>query len=310
VDLPHSQNVRTDRLEQTKSRIRNLGTDALSDVELLALLLPDGDARLDLGRLFEDAGGLKGLHSRTQAELVLLGLSEQEALRFLAALQLGRRSCRAFDVRPRLVTPEQIFEYLAPALTALRREVFHVLSFNSRNVLLDDSRVAQGTLNACPVDPRDVFGAALSAKATAVVLAHNHPSGDPEPSSTDLHLTQQLTEGATILGIQLLDHISRSLPDMMWLTSMVQNGPELTIQGRTTTLIALSDFVANLGTNPLLIKPIQIDNSETDKAGGAQIARASAGQPPLETIKFTVKAQVAGVAPKGRGGRGAAPARK
>lgn len=126
-----------------------------------------------------------------------------------------------------------------------------------------------------------------------------------------VQLIEQLRGGQSV-PVQLLDHISRSLPDMMWLTSMVQNGPELTIQGRTTTLIALSDFVANLGTNPLLIKPIQIDNSETDKGGGAQIARASvgAGQPPLETIKFTVKAQVAGVAPKGRGGRGAAPARK
>jgi type IV pilus assembly protein PilN len=123
-----------------------------------------------------------------------------------------------------------------------------------------------------------------------------------------VQLIQQLRGGQSV-PVQLLDHISRSLPDMMWLTSMVQNGPELTIQGRTTTLIALSDFVANLGTNPLLIKPIQIDNSETDKAGSQQQSRA--GLPtPVETIRFTVKAQVAGVAPKGRGGRGGAPARK
>src|SRR5262245_21984081 len=115
-----------------------------------------------------------------------------------------------------------------------------------------------------------------------------------------VQLIEQLRGGQSV-PVQLLDHISRSLPDMLWLTSMVQNGPELTIQGRTTTLIALSDFVANLGTNPLLIKPIQIDNSETDKASAA---RATAGQPPVETIRFTVKAQVAGVAPKGRGGRG------
>jgi type IV pilus assembly protein PilN len=125
-----------------------------------------------------------------------------------------------------------------------------------------------------------------------------------------VQLIEQLRGGQSV-PVQLLDHVSRSLPDMLWLTSMVQNGPELTIQGRTTTLIALSDFVANLGTNPLLIKPIQIDNSETDKSGGGQQVRANAGQPPVETIRFTVKAQVAGVAPKGRGGRGAsAPARK
>ena len=124
-----------------------------------------------------------------------------------------------------------------------------------------------------------------------------------------VQLIEQLRGGQSV-PVQLLDHVSRSLPDMLWLTSMVQNGPELTIQGRTTTLIALSDFVANLGTNPLLIKPIQIDNSETDKSGGGQQVRANAGQPPVETIRFTVKAQVAGVAPKGRGRGAAAPARK
>ena len=122
-----------------------------------------------------------------------------------------------------------------------------------------------------------------------------------------VQLIEQLRGGQSV-PVQLLDHISRSLPDMLWLTSMVQNGPELTIQGRSTTLIALSDFVNNLGTNPLLIKPIEIVNSEVDTSSSA--AQARPGQPAVETIRFTVKAQVAGVAPKGRGGRGAAPARK
>jgi type IV pilus assembly protein PilN len=122
-----------------------------------------------------------------------------------------------------------------------------------------------------------------------------------------VQLIEQLRGGQSV-PVQLLDHVSRSLPDMLWLTSMVQNGPELTIQGRSTTLIALSDFVGNLGTNPLLIKPIEIVNSEVDTAASAQQSRA--GQPPAETIRFTVKAQVAGVAPKGRGGRGGAAARK
>ena len=122
-----------------------------------------------------------------------------------------------------------------------------------------------------------------------------------------VQLIEQLRGGQSV-PVQLLDHISRSLPDMLWLTGMNQNGPELTIQGRTTTLISLSDFVANLGTNPLLIKPIQIDNSEVDKAAAQQQGRT--GEPAVETIRFTVKALVAGIAPKGRGGRGAAPARK
>jgi type IV pilus assembly protein PilN len=116
----------------------------------------------------------------------------------------------------------------------------------------------------------------------------------------------ELLRGGQSVPVQLLDHVSRSLPDMLWLTSMVQNGPELTIQGRSTTLIALSDFVGNLGTNPLLIKPIEIVNSEVETASSALQGRA--GQPPVETVRFTVKAQVAGVAPKTKGGRGAAPA--
>ena len=122
-----------------------------------------------------------------------------------------------------------------------------------------------------------------------------------------VQLIEQLRGGQSV-PVQLLDHVSRSLPDMLWLTSMVQNGPELTIQGRSTTLIALSDFVSNLGTNPLLIKPIEIVSSEVDAASKA--AQARPGLPAVEMVRFTVKAQVAGVAPKGRGGRGGAPARK
>ena len=120
-----------------------------------------------------------------------------------------------------------------------------------------------------------------------------------------VQLIEQLRGGQSV-PVQLLDHVSRSLPDMLWLTSMAQNGPVLTIQGRSTTLIALSDFVGNLGTNTLLVKPIEIVNSEVETSSG----QGAPGQPATETIKFTVKAQVAGVAANGRGGRGAAPVGK
>jgi DNA repair protein RadC len=85
--------------------------------------------------------------------------------------------------------------------------VFHVLSFNMRNVLLADARVAVGTVDSCPVDPREVFRAALASRATCVVLAHNHPSGDPEPSSLDVKLTARLVSGAELMGIRVLDHL-------------------------------------------------------------------------------------------------------
>ena len=117
-----------------------------------------------------------------------------------------------------------------------------------------------------------------------------------------VQLIQQLRGGQSV-PVQLLDHVSRSLPDMLWLTSMVQTGANLTIEGRSTTLIALSDFVGNLGNNPLLIKPIEIVNSEVEAVTAA--AQARGGQTPVETIRFTVRAKVA--AP---GGGGAAPAGK
>jgi type IV pilus assembly protein PilN len=116
-----------------------------------------------------------------------------------------------------------------------------------------------------------------------------------------VQLIEQLRGGQSV-PVQLLDHVSRSLPDMLWLTSMAQTGADLTIQGRSTTLIALSDFVGNLGNNPLLIKPIEIVNSEVE---AVTAAAGRGGQPPVETIRFTVKAKVA--APRGRG---AAPAGK
>jgi len=129
-----------------------------------------------------------------------------------------------------------------------------------------------------------------------------------------VQLIEQLRGGQSV-PVQLLDHVSRSLPDMLWLTEMNQENGAVTIQGRSTTLIALSDFVGNLGGTPLLAKPIEIVNSQVETATGPSQVK---GQAPLETIKFTVRAQLAaGAAPKdakdakdAKGGRGAAAPRK
>ncbi|NVJ16713.1 RadC family protein, partial [Myxococcus sp. AM010] len=160
------------------------------------------------GALLSEGGGLKGLVQQEPLALSLRpGVGPVRAAQALAALELGRRSQRAGERRPKLRTPKEIAAYLAPALGALRREVFHVLCFNARNVLLHDARVAEGTMNTCPVDPREVFAAALTSRATSIVLAHNHPSGDPEPSVQDLGLTRHLVAGAQLLNIKVLDHV-------------------------------------------------------------------------------------------------------
>jgi len=182
----------------------------LDDAELLGLLF-GGRSRTVRGlgeSLLSAAGGLRALASMEPSELcTAAGLGRERAGQVLAALELARRVHLAPDARPRLRTAGEVYRYLAPRLSLLRREVFHVLSFNTRNVLLADARVAEGTTDACTVDPREVFRAALGARATAVIFAHNHPSGDPEPSEADLTLTRELQAGARIFHLRVLDHV-------------------------------------------------------------------------------------------------------
>jgi type IV pilus assembly protein PilN len=132
-------------------------------------------------------------------------------------------------------------------------------------------------------------------------------------------LIEQLRGGQSI-PVQLLDEVSKSVPDMLWLTELEQKGNDVTIQGQSTTLIALSDFVGNLGTSPMLVKPVEIVNSEVSTVqAGAAGGRGAGARQSVDLIKFTVKAQL--VPPKtapppppgrgagpGRGARGAAPA--
>ncbi len=197
-----------------RERLFRLGAQALTDPELLGVLLGGtgrgggGAAAALAGSLLAAGGGLRALLQLEPQELSARpGLGRARAAQLVAALELGRRAQRAAERRPRLRTPSEIYAYLAPTLSALRREVFHVLCFNPRNVLLHDARVAEGTMNACPVDPREVFATALLARASAIVLAHNHPSGDPEPSAQDVALTAQLAESGRLLGIKVLDHV-------------------------------------------------------------------------------------------------------
>jgi DNA repair protein RadC len=201
--------ARAPSLDEVRERLFRLGSAALTDLELLSVLLGSGARVSGLAEeLLSHSGGLKALLLKDPLELCAQPrLGPARAAQVLAALELGRRAQRATERRPRLRTPREIYGYLVPTLSALRREVFHVLCFNPRNVLLADVRVAEGTMNTCPVDPREVYAAALTTRATAIVLAHNHPSGDPEPSMQDISLTVQLAEAGRLLGIKVLDHL-------------------------------------------------------------------------------------------------------
>lgn len=198
--------------EGPRERLMRLGPNALSDAELLAVLLGSGVRGNPVGRIAQSllaaGGGLRALVQADPQELAALpGLGPARAAQMLAALELGSRARRTSEKRPKLSTPAEIHRYLWPLLSLLRKEEFHVLCLNSRHLLLRDAKVAEGSMNICPVDPREVFLSALSARATAIVVAHNHPSGDAEPSSLDVALTRQLFWGGRLLGIRLLDHL-------------------------------------------------------------------------------------------------------
>ncbi len=208
VKITASPRTQGGSVESPIDRISRLGVPALTDAELLSLFLGNGDGVGAAEKLLASAGGLKSFLKDDAFHIsATSGISPKRAATLLAAAEIGRRLQRSNERRPQLRTPAEIYRYLAPTLQGLRREEFHVLCFNSRNLLLRDVRIAEGTMNACPVDPREVFAAALAARATALVFAHNHPSGDPEPSIDDVTLTRRLFEGAQLLGIRALDHV-------------------------------------------------------------------------------------------------------
>jgi DNA repair protein RadC len=191
---------------EAKHRLLRLGASALSDAELVALVAGVSHEAA-LHRVLEF--GLSSLGAQTGDTLMELeGVGAMGAARLLASMELARRlSAPPTDGRPRLTTPSSIYEWARTRLVGSRREEFHVLCLNARNVLVRHVRVAEGSVDQCHVDPREVFGPAVSCRATAIVLVHNHPSGDPEPSVQDVALTRQLREGARLLCIRLVDHL-------------------------------------------------------------------------------------------------------
>jgi len=164
--------------------------------------------RLGLARLVEEEG-LGGLSRMDPESLMALGgLRAGQARRLAAAFELGRaveRAGRRTGVA--LSSPAEVYRLLAPELRGLDKETFHVLLLDTRHRLRGRRRVSEGTLTASLVHPREVFGPALARGAAAVVVVHNHPSGDPEPSAEDEAVTRRLLDAGRLLGIPLLDHV-------------------------------------------------------------------------------------------------------
>ncbi|MFN0062132.1 MAG: DNA repair protein RadC [Myxococcaceae bacterium] len=204
--------MRTPISDGPRERLLKHGSSILSDIELLTALLGVGTRQHPVVRvseqLLEKFGGLRGLARVPTLHLLTQhGLGPAMATRLAAALEYGRRALTPERAPRKLSDARDVFAFVAPQLAGLRRENFHVLALNARGVLLRQARVAEGSIDFCAVDPREVFALALHAGASGVVLVHNHPSGDPKPSSADVQLTERLCQGGQLLHIAVLDHV-------------------------------------------------------------------------------------------------------
>jgi len=196
-----------------RERLRELGTEALSDSELVALLLRTGGAGHDAvsvsRRLLDGSRGLAGLARFLKADArAVPGVGPAKLASLAAAVELGRRlHGRRLVAGERMQGPEQIHRHFHPRLRDCERERFMVILLDARHRILREVTISQGTLTASLVHPREVFRAAVRESAAALVLIHNHPSGDPAPSAEDREVTRRLSEAGHVMGIRVLDHV-------------------------------------------------------------------------------------------------------
>ena len=186
----------------------------LSNSELLAILIRTGTPQrsaLDIARELTDDDGFYSniAKARSVADLSKIkGLGPAKAATILAAVELGRRVAGAQPQKKiRFSSPEACVNFLMPRLRYEGNEKFVVMLLDSKNQLIKMQQVSEGSLNASVVHPREVFAPAVLHRAACILAAHNHPSGDPAPSSEDRRLTSALKETGIVMGIPLLDHI-------------------------------------------------------------------------------------------------------
>jgi DNA repair protein RadC len=206
-DLPPS--------ERPRERLRAKGAEALATEELIAILLRAGTAgvsALDAARqLFKQFGTLDALaRAKVEQLAAIRGIGLDKAVTLKAAFTLAQRLAReTHGTAPHLETPQQVADFLREDCRLREVEHFQVLLLNTRRRLIriEPVSVSQGTLDTLLVHPREVFKAAIAANAAAIVLAHNHPSGDPTPSEADIRVTRDLIRAGQLLKIEVVDHI-------------------------------------------------------------------------------------------------------
>ncbi len=200
--------------ERPRERLQKLGPEALSSQELLALIIGRGIPKKSVMTIAQELlakfGNVRTIGQATIEELSQIkGIGMAKAAQIKACFELGKRESLepdnlvSFDIK----NPEAVFRAVRASIQDKAKEHFKLILLNSRNKIIAISPISTGTLTTSLVHPREVFKDAIVHSAASVILAHNHPSGDPEPSEDDLKITKKLAESGKILGIEVIDHI-------------------------------------------------------------------------------------------------------
>jgi DNA repair protein RadC len=199
--------------DRPREKLARLGAAALGDNELMAIVIGQGQAQasaLDVANaLLTAVGGIECLSRARLGDLVQIrGFGAARAAQVLAAAELGRRiATRGGRARVQVTNPRSVAEFLMPQYGNGSVEQFGIVLLDTKHKVLQTTILSVGTLDASIVHPREIFREAAAGSAAAIVLFHNHPSGDPEPSREDRRLTERLIAAGVLMGIDVLDHI-------------------------------------------------------------------------------------------------------
>jgi DNA repair protein RadC len=205
IALRSAPRTRAGTATSARARLVRSGPTACADNELLAVLIGGPDAVSTARRLLDEHDGLAGLANGVPEEV---GLDPRRRAILLAAMELGRRAAAAWpSERWRVRTPADLAERLLPDMSHLEQEELRVVLLNTKNVVTAMVTVYAGNLAGSSVRVGEVFRDAVRRQAAALVVAHNHPSGDPAPSAEDIRITAELRDAGRLLDIELLDHL-------------------------------------------------------------------------------------------------------
>jgi DNA repair protein RadC len=201
--------------DRPREKLLTSGAPALSDTELLAIVLRNGNAStgetaIDHARLLlKRFNGLKGIDEASIAELTgVKGIGPAKAAEIKATLELARRlGGPKWPAGEPLRSAEDVFRHFHETLAREKRELFYVVLLNNKNRKIRDVKISEGSLTASLVHPREVYNPVIRDSAAAVIFVHNHPSGDPAPSPEDIEITRRLKEVGEVMGVRVLDHV-------------------------------------------------------------------------------------------------------